>query len=471
MTYTSNLTDWAAPSEDRVEQGNWFIKKDEPFVAEYLNHVFYELITESQWAIDRLNAIDPDEDGQVEDAFTLRGKTPDELGGFKYIQATTPSGASSGASWLKDTNGLIYVHRGGSFKPQPEIGYDETKTFGEGITDGYSIIHENVPRTEIRDNGSIYLIPELTVADFEDGRIKPNQLKWGWTIGSSYLSAQTGTVLSGTYSGEHQSVGERAVSHLTRDGEIIQDLEFTVQVGSDTANINDFVGIEVFTGGSSGDRLLRIQYDDGDGGIVLTHGDGAGGVTTTTLVANWNIGATRSYEIDWDFPNDQFDIYLDGSLEGTYNLEIPASSYNQLRIDNETSNSGNTRSVFIDNIYTGARENGEIVVVFPEPDERIVEWDVLQFTRTLAGESVVVDVEDTNGMTLISDISSDDDLSAAVSGSQNFQLRVKFSRDNNTNEPSFDTVYRRWTMRPGDTGMSKSEKSEIEQMQYIFYNK
>jgi len=66
----------------------------------------------------------------------------------------------------------------------------------------------------------------------------------------------------------------------------------------------------------------------------------------------------------------------------------------------------------------------------------------------------VVDVEDENGDTLVSDIDSNEDLSAAVDAATNPQIRVKFTRANTANNPSFDSLYRRWVLRPGDNGVN-----------------
>lgn len=444
MTYTSNLTDWAAPSDDRVEQGDWFIKKDEPFVAEYLNHVFYELIKESQWAIDRLNAIDPDEDGQVEDAYAVQGKTPEQLGGFKHVQTATPDANAVGESWLKNANNLLFTYDGERYEIQREVGYDETLDFsGEN---GFTVTHESPVRTKI-EGGSIMLIDEQVVADFEDGNVTPEHSAWSWSAGSSYLSAQNTQVISGSYSLQMESPGADATSTLTRDLAIIQDWEFSVQIGADTSNINDFTRFAAYDG--AGNRIAAIQFNDGAGNVELIHGGG-----TTEIMAGWTADTTYSFEFDWNFANGDFDLIVDGAVEGTFAVENAASDFKEFNIRNNAVNSGANRAVFADDFHSGAREAGEVVISCPEPDARIEGWDVLRFERTLANESVVVDVEDESGNVLVSDISSNDDLSAAASSATNPQIRVSFTRTDTTNTPSFDYLYRRWFMRPGDNGVN-----------------
>lgn len=455
MTYTSNLSNYGASASDRADPGSWFLTKDEPLLAEYVNFLFHNLIEDAQWSVSMLNAIDPDEDGQVSDSYTLRGKSPSELGGFKYIQNATPS-ASKGASWFKDSNGLLFVHNGTKFETQPEVAYDETNSFDNKRANGYNVAHETVPRTEVRADGSMYLIPELVVADFED-TYEPNLSLWSWTAGTSTLTAQGTTVIGGgTQSLQMESVGATETATLARNAAIIQDFEMTFAVGSDTSNINDSAGFEVADG--AGTRLAVVTYNDGAGNVTLTHGDGSGNVVTTELMASWTGGTATSYEFDWDFAADQFDLYLDGVLEGTFAFEAAAADFGQTTLTNDAVNSGATRSVYADDIHSGARETGEAVITCPEPDERIVDWDIVRLTRTLAAETVQVDVEDETGTALTTDINTNDDLSAFVAATTNPQFRITLSRTDTANDPSFDSIYRRWTHRPGDTGLSNHEK-------------
>ncbi|UBF19986.1 putative tail fiber protein [Halorubrum virus HRTV-22] len=449
MAYTSKLKEWGATANERVEFPDGYrYTKENPPVTHYDNFLVYNLIEDVQHLIDLTNLIDPDNDGQVADAETIQGKSPEQLGGFKFIQSDNPTENTQGTTWFKNSNHLLFVSDGSRYDVFPEIGYQEYDSMAHSDLD---VLHETVPRTKLTKDGRIMLINEQTVADFEE-TYEANHELWSWTNGTSFLSAQSGTVLSGTQSLQIQANGERATPHLTREAPIIQDLEVAVQVESDTANINDFVGIEVFNGTT---RILRIQYNDGDGNVELFTGSG-----TTELMASWNVGTTHAYEFDWDFGNDQYDLYIDGVLDGTYSLESASSGWDEFRVDNNAANSGNTRNVYVDDIHTGAREYGEAVVKFPTPDERIQDWDLVRYTKTLAGESVIIDVEDENGNGLISDVDNNGDLSAAVDGSVNPQFRVRISREDMSNNPSLDAVFRRWTMRPGDSGISNEEKEE-----------
>ncbi|AAO61371.1 minor virion protein VP1 [Halophage HF1] len=451
MAYTSKLKEWGAVAEERSEFPDGYrYTKENPPVTHYDNFLVHNLIEDVQHLVDLTNLIDPDNDGQVADAETIQGKSPEQLGGFKFIQTDNPTEKTQGTTWFKNSNHLLFVSDGSRYDVFPEVGYQEYDSMAE---DGLTVLHETVPRTKLTEDGRIMLINEQTVADFED-TYEPNHELWSWTNGTSFLSAQTGTILSGTQSLQVQAVGERATPHLTREAPIIQDLEVSAQVELDTANINDFSGIEVFNGTT---RLLRIQYNDGDGNVELYTGSG-----TVELMANWSVGTTHDYEFDWDFSNDQYDLYIDGVLDGTYGLESPTSGWDELRIDNQTANSGATRNVYVEDIHTGAREYGETVVKFPDPDERIQNWDLVRHTKTLAGESVIIDVEDESGTVLLADVQQNEDISSHVSANTNPQFRVRISRENNANNPSLDAVFRRWTMRPGDTGLSKKIRKKQE---------
>ncbi|UBF22183.1 putative tail fiber protein [Halorubrum virus HRTV-2] len=453
MAYQSKVKTYGAPADERAERpDSWRWKQNEPPVAEYLNDLNYNVIEDIKHLVALTNAIDPDNDGMVANADKLDGKHADELGGFKYVQTETPNTPAVGNSWFKDTNGLILVGDGEKYQPQPAVGYQET---GDFTAEGYSVSHETVPRTRLDGSGHIALLNEQVVVDFEDGNTTPEHSAWSWTD-SSGLSAQGATVISGTQSGEYSVAGTLDAITLNREAPIIQDFEVTFQVGSDTGNISDYS--ELIVKAQDGTLIGGVRFNDGNGSPVVLDDSRA---PIENIQSAWSVGQNYSFEWDWDFGNSQYDLYMDGALVGTYSVPAGVSDFGEFTVRQDNSSSGSTRSVFIDDLHTGAREYGEAVITFAEPDQRIVSWDIIRLTKTLAGESVVVDVEDSSGTKLVSDIENEGDLSAYVSGSENFQLRVKISRSNTANQPSLDYVYRRWTMRPGDTGLSEKEQEEL----------
>lgn len=449
MTYESLLKSWGEPGTEW--QDGWAFAKDEPLPAEWGNYLIDNLITDVQHLVDLTNTIDPDNDGTVVNADKVDGLHADQLGGFKFSQAATPSNVTEGVSWYKNSNGLLYIGNGNKLEPQPAIGYDECAGFDYSSRDaGYAIIHEPAPRTEIK-NGLIKLVDETVIADFETNTrfIYP----WDWESGFGNVSLTTATVLEGTQSAKIESVAANTSAIGAVDVPIVRDWHITFQPGADTSNTNDFQAIEVHN--ENGSRIASIKYVDGIGNVEVISGDG-----TTEIEASWS-EVPAAYEFDWNFDAGSFDLYRDGSLVGTFSFENPSSAFGKFSIINETSGSAVTRSCFFDDIRVGAAEYGETVIVGPNPDERIRSWDIIQLDKTLDGESVVVDVEDESENTLLSDISSNEDISAVANSDTNIKLRVKISRANITNNPTLDSVLRRWTMRPGDTDLSNKEKTDL----------
>ncbi|UBF19104.1 putative tail fiber protein [Halorubrum phage HRTV-14] len=434
MAYTSKLKEWGATANERAEFPDGYrYTKENPPVTHYDNFLVHNLIEDVQHLVDLTNAIDPDNDGQVADAETLQGKAPEQLGGFKFIQSDNPTENTAGTTWFKNSNHLLFVADGQQYDIFPETGYDETPDFSG--TEGFSVTHETPARTHL-DVGSLKLINEQVVADFDSG-ISPDHSAWSWsnTSGISHDSTNGRAEIT--------SNGDATTPQLQRDVPVSQDIEFSFAVAEDTANINDTSIIRLDD--ENGNHELEIIFNDGAGNVALSDG--------TELLPSWTAGQTYVFEIDPDFDAGTVDIVIDGQTIIT-GRPMDATAISNIWFGSKTMDSGSVRSVFVDDVHTGAREYGEVVVSCPLPDSRIEGWDLLRFDRTLAGESVVVDVEDETGTTLISDIQSNEDLSAAVGAATNPQIRVKFTRQDTSNNPSFDSLYRRWVLRPGDNGVN-----------------
>ena len=434
MAYTSKLKEWGAVAEERSEFPDGYrYTKENPPVTHYDNFLVHNLIEDVQHLVDLTNAIDPDNDGQVADAETVQGNTPEQLGGFQYVQGTNPDVGNNGTTWLKNTSNLLFVSDGERYDIEPEAGYDETHDFSG--SEGFSLTHETPARTRL-DAGSLKLINEQVVAAFDSG-IAPDHEAWSWSSTSGISHDSTNG------RAEITSNGDATTPQLQRDVPVSQDIEFSFEVAEDTANINDESIIRLDD--ENGNRELEIQFNDGAGNVSLSDG--------TELLPSWTAGQTYVFEVDPDFDAGNLDVTIDGQtiISGR---PMDATAISNIWFGSKTTDSGSVRSVFVDDVHTGAREYGEVVVSCPEPDSRIEGWDLLRFDRTLAGESVVVDVEDETGSTLVSDIQSNDDLSVAVDAAVNPQIRVTFSRENTSNNPSFDSLYRRWYLRPGDNGVN-----------------
>ncbi|SEL17026.1 hypothetical protein [Haloferax larsenii] len=449
MSYSTLLQDWGNPGTDW--EAGWAFSPDEPLPAEWGNFLIDNLIKDVKHLINLTNTIDPDNDGVVANADKVDGLDADQLGGFKYTQSDTPGTLTQSTSWYKTSNGLLYVSDGSRFEVQPEVGYQE---FGDFTSADTPVAHEIVPRTELDANGHVKLIDEQVVADFESDA-EPSLKTWTW---DSIPAHDTGSKMTGTGSAKITSNNEVKAHQLSRNAAIIQDLEFDIRVDSDTGNISDTTTVRIYDSGAT--YFAGLRYNDGAGNLELLLPFGS----NVELAGSWTAGAVYSFEFDWDFDNDQFDLWMNDSNQGTFSIGTSISDFDTLEVETDTTNSGFTRDVYLDEVREGAREYGEAVISLPAADERIVDWDTVRWTATEDGETVTVDIEDEQGSTLISDVQPDDDISTAVASSTNPRFRVKLSRSNTANNPTFDYVYRRWTMRPGDTGLSNKEEEEWKTM-------
>jgi len=89
--------------------------------------------------------------------------------------------------------------------------------------------------------------------------------------------------------------------------------------------------------------------------------------------------------------------------------------------------------------------SGDAVVEFNSAvPEDITSYDLATFQRTLDGENVTIDVEDSNGNILASDIDRDTDISN-ISTSKEVRFRVNISSSNTSNNPTCDYLARRFT--------------------------
>ena len=170
-----------------------------------------------------------------------------------------------------------------------------------------------------------------------------------------------------------------------------------------------------------------------------------------TLDESWTLGTTYNIEFDPDLPNNSIEITINGDSTTVPTEGNEQNNIRYIEIGNTTVNSGNSRSVYLDEIRTGAREYGEVVVSFDTPLGTIESWNALRWDETLDSETITVDVEDSaDDSTLIADVSDYEDLSGIATGVTP-QFRFKLSRSSNANNPTVDYVEETWTHLPGDS--------------------
>jgi hypothetical protein len=155
------------------------------------------------------------------------------------------------------------------------------------------------------------------VDDFESGGISEG----GWYGETSYFSAQSDTVISGSFSGEmlgQSTTGAESVS-IDLDSETTAPAKATIQA-TQTGNSNDWQRL-VFKNGAGG--TLGYLYFDHNGDIRWY----AGG---STVIGSWGSGTPQEVRMDWDFSSDQVTIIVNGEALDTVGLSTSASGWQTL---------------------------------------------------------------------------------------------------------------------------------------------
>ena len=307
----------------------------------------------------------------------------------------------------------------------------------ESITFEESNITVTNNQTTIND-GSVGLVDLTVIDDFEDGDITTLSNKWdGWTGDTGALKAQTGTVISGVYSGELSAPNAVTSISTTRDSITATDrVALLLRSDNQTGDASDLFDVRL---SASSTFIDNINFTD-DGNITVGGND----------VSTWSANTTYLVEIkNIDYSNDTYDLAVDGSIIASdVSFSNSASGIDTLSIRNITANSNQSRNLYIDDVQVGGPQsttNGDVLVQWDEgtPDD-IDSWDLATYQRTLDGETVTVDIEDSTGTVLKSDVSKDTDISD-IAASTDVQLRANISRNNTSNNPTLDYAARRFT--------------------------
>jgi hypothetical protein len=295
-------------------------------------------------------------------------------------------------------------------------------------------------------SGSIELgnAPE-TVDDFEDGDITTKSSNWdGWNGDTGTLSAQTSTVLSGSYTGEFYEQGSsnssesREISTSVTNPAKPTEVSLSIQA-TQSGDGNDKYIFFISKGGRLNEQLARFSL----------FGDGTTNATGGSSVS-WSGGTT--YEIKFtniDYDAQTLDIIFDGTTisSGVSFTDSPDSIDTlQFRITNWYDVDQTIYLYFDDLIaYTGDAKSGDALIEWDSGSPSDIDsWDLATFQRTLSSETVTVDVEDSNGTVLKSDISKDTDISD-IATSTDVRLRANLSRTDTANNPAVDYLARRFT--------------------------
>lgn len=308
---------------------------------------------------------------------------------------------------------------------------DPVRVTEEAVTFAESDVTVTNNNTEI-SSGSVALTvnEEVFPDDFEDG------VDSGWSGDTGSLTTTSAPALSGGASGKYTSDGAFLKIISPSVGQITDAAGFKVQLDNQSGNSDDEVFF-VFRNANA-DRLGQLRFV-GDGNIKWLN---SGGGTESTL-RSWSINTTYSVSINWDFSNSEAQIDINGSNEGTYGIDSSRSSWDNIEIGNYAGSSNESTTLYMDNI--GSPTSGNALVSFDSgvPND-IKSYDLATFQRTLDGETVTIDVEDSNGNVLKSDISKNTDISD-ITTSTDVQLRANLSRNDTSNNPTVDYLARRFT--------------------------
>jgi hypothetical protein len=312
---------------------------------------------------------------------------------------------------------------------------EEASTFAEsGVTVTPSI------DTEVKNGGiSLKDATGQIISDAEDGNTTTKSDDWdGWVVNGGTLDAQTSTVLYGSHSFSYTITAGYGEATSTRtSGGTTKDLQISLQIGSDTGNGADFTTFTIYDAGTT---LGSLEFVD-DGGAVNWTGSG------TTVLSSWSADTIYDIRFVPDFSADTVTILINGNVKASgISLTNSASSWDQIFVENYTSNSGATRTVYFDAVREGAeRSNGDALVEWDTGVPADIDsWDLATYQATEGGETVTVDVEDGAGNVLFSDIGPNFDIST-IDTSKNVKLRATLERNDTSNNPTLDYAARRFT--------------------------
>lgn len=216
---------------------------------------------------------------------------------------------------------------------------------------------------------------------FEDGDVTE------WTVstfaGTINFSAQQSTTISGSFTGELESDSGNGEANLS--GLSVNDfIECKVRISQDTGSPNDESGIRIFNSGGS--FIYSFKFEDDNGEFIES-------TSSTTILSSWSASTTYTIKVDFDFANDQADIFVDGVLEAS---GIPfftsSSKMGEISFTTQSNSAGVIRSVFMDDIRKPDTRPSSITLSSSDASSgKIVR--VVDTTGSASSNSVTIDTE------------------------------------------------------------------------------
>ena len=355
---------------------------------------------------------------------------------------------------------------GGTYDTTYDFSNDTVEVVIDGVSQGtYELpIDTGYTQIDVRNKTDVSLASRSLYFDapFYREQAVIDNIDWEWdeTTDLSNIYIDGNNTIEGSRTPYLHSESEDVTVLMAREHGIVQNINTTLKISTDTGNISDFV--ELGVNDDAGNNVGFLRFNDAFGTIEWHEPD----ATVTELSATWNPGFNIDVKFDVEFDTNEVEVFVDGVSQGTFSAGT-LTDVGQLYLRNYTLGSNDPRSVYFDSLSEDPREFGEAVIVSPKPDKGIQNWDILEYVAEYAGETITVDVEDESGAVLISDIQTFDDLSASVPADVDFRVRVKFNRASVTNTPKFTGLMRRWSMKAGDASISTQDQQKIDRDTHI----
>lgn len=184
--------------------------------------------------------------------------------------------------------------------------------------------------------------PTTIVDDFEDGDTDVKNSDWsGWT--GSGFSAQSTTVINGTYSGELSASSGGSTVDVTRSDEQIKVVEADVRLDNKLNTGSDAAQIKLKSGGSTIFRVLFVH----DGTIQANDYSG-------NQIGTWSVDTNYAATIkDIDYTAETYDVYIDGTQAADdVAFSTSMSSLDEFELTNDAD--GGTVNFFVDDVATSS---------------------------------------------------------------------------------------------------------------------
>jgi hypothetical protein len=218
--------------------------------------------------------------------------------------------------------------------------------------DGTDITGATIDGQEVQEitvDGQTVFTSDLTrviemIDDFEDNDTTTLSTDWdGWNTnnfgsGTSW-TAQNSTVINGNFSGEFESVSSFPEIETVRTSETTNPIQMKIRISADVGNSSDRTNL-----------TLKDASDTRLGDLVFRDGNGAVEWLGSNVLNSWDANENYTIVFDFDFPNDQLDIFINGTNEGTFPFLSSVNGVAKVTPSNDTNTSGATRSVFFDDV-------------------------------------------------------------------------------------------------------------------------